>query len=149
MRCSEFLLENRHQNQSLDLSKKLKKAMASAEAYSILDSDPATAGSTWQAGGCGVLAYALHQYLPESTLVDIVNTKTNLTEHVAVEYQNRIYDANGSAPSAAYVDQYRKQENIRDEVKLVPHNANRTQLSEIPIEPQLINATYEYLTQRL
>jgi hypothetical protein len=144
MKCAELLREN-----NLRLSKQLKKMMSTREAYEILDSSSQTVGSTWSAGGCAVLAYALHKILPESQIIDIVNTQTRNTEHVAVVYQNRVYDANGSVAAADFVDRFKKQELISADLKMVPHNAGRTKRSDIPIDPALIDTTVDYLTNHI
>src|SRR5690606_19102055 len=51
------------------MSSWITRLVHSSSMMSILDADPRTAGSTWSAGGCGILASALTEIIPNSVLL--------------------------------------------------------------------------------
>ena len=132
-------------SEATSLGRSIKTAMSSNAAYAILDSHPETDGSTWQAGGCGVLAHALHKHLPNSKLVDVHNTDTGKTEHVAVHHGNHVYDADGATPAKTFIAKYKRREGIKHNLELTPHDAKRTAKSEIPTHASLIDKAHQHL----
>jgi hypothetical protein len=133
------------------LGRKIKAATTgSNDSYKILDSHPHTKGSTWQAGGCGVLAHALHKHMPGSKMVDVHNKKTGHTEHVAVQHGDHIYDADGATPTKHYLKKFGKREmKSHHDLELTDHNPARAAKSEISTHPSLINKTYKHLQKHL
>ena len=138
---SQFVVEDQ------DLGKRIKKATSSNAAYKILDSHPSTKGSTWQAGGCGVLAHALHKHLPGSKLVDVHNKKTGHIEHVAVHHGEHIYDANGATPTKHFIKKFAKRElKNHEDLELTPHDPKRAAKSEISTHPSLVDKMHKHLS---
>ena len=129
------------------LGRKLKASTTGDnDSYKILDSHPHTKGSTWQAGGCGVLAHALHKRMPGSKLVDVHNKKTGHTEHVAVHHGDHVYDADGATPAKHYLKNFAKREmKSHHDLELTPHDPARTKKSEISTHPGLVDKTYKHL----
>lgn len=87
------------------IGKAVKRWCKSAAAYKLLDANPSTKGATWQAGGCVLLAYGLHNLLPGSVVVGLIQIRSDGVEqigHVGVLYQGKIIDADGAYASAAY-----------------------------------------------
>lgn len=136
---TQFIIEN-------DLGRKIKKATTSNNAsYGILDSHHDTHGSTWQAGGCGILAHALHKHLPGSKLVDVHNKDTGRTEHVAVHHGDHIYDASGATPAKSFLARYKKREGLQGNHELTSHDPKRAQASGLVTHPSLIQQTHQHL----
>lgn len=133
------------------LGRKIKAATTGDnDSYKILDSHPHTKGSTWQAGGCGVLAHALHKHLPGSKLVDVHNKKTGHTEHVAVHHGDHIYDADGATPAKHFIKKFAKREmKSHQDLELTPHDSARAKKSDISTHPGLIDKTHKHLTSHI
>ena len=117
-------------SESID-PKKLKKAANHNDAYHILDSHEGTKGGTPAAGGCGVLAHALHKHLPGSKLVDIHNKTTGNTEHVGVHHGDHVYDAYGAHPAKHFVSRFQKREGVHGDLEMTDHHPKRTANSGI------------------
>ena len=141
---SQFVIE---EHDSVTLGRKIKAATTGDnDSYKILDSHPHTKGSTWQAGGCGVLAHALHKHLPGSKLIDVHNKKTGHTEHVAVQHGEHVYDANGATPEKHYLKRFAKREmKSHHDLEMTPHDPARTAKSEISTHSGLVDKTYKHL----
>lgn len=137
-------------SEDTDLGKKIVKATKKDnDSYKILDNHPKTEGSTWAAGGCGILAHALHKHLSGSRIVDIHNHRTGNTEHVAVQHGEHIYDSDGKHPVKNFINKYKKLENIKDDLEMRPHDPDKTKKSGIVIDKGLIDKTYEHLKGKL
>jgi hypothetical protein len=144
----QFVAESRYvyRGGEAALGRKIKAATGDNDSYKILDSHPHTKGSTWQAGGCGVLAHALHKRMPGSKLVDVHNKKTGHTEHVAVHHGDHIYDANGATPVKHYLKKFAKREmKSHHDLELTPHDPARAAKSEISTHPALVDKTHKHL----
>lgn len=79
------------------VGKAVKKWCDSNESYKVLDTY--VNADTWSAGGCVALAYALNSLLQGSKIVGIIRTfasDSQAIDHVAVEYQGRVIDADGA-----------------------------------------------------
>jgi len=74
-------------------AKHICRAILTNEAYQILDSDPELTGSTWSAGGCYLLARALHR-IYGGKLVTVYNVQRQ-PQHVALQLGNMYLDADG------------------------------------------------------
>jgi len=129
-----------------DFGKHVKKTMSSDAAYKILDSHPSVAGSTWNAGGCGILAHAIHRHIPGSKLVDVHNKRTGKTEHMAVQFSNTIYDGRGVSSARDYTKKFAKHE-LKDhrDLELRDHDPTLAKKSEINIPKELVDKTHELL----
>jgi hypothetical protein len=126
---SQFLVE---EHDPIALGKHIKKHANNNEAYKILDSHSSTKGSTPHAGGCGIVAHAIHKHLPGSKLVDVHNKATGHTEHVAVHHGDHVYDANGATPVKHFVKKWSKQEGKPEHnLELTPHDPSRAKKSDI------------------
>lgn len=66
-----------------DFVKRLRTVLRSNAAYAILDDGP-TAGGTWQAGACWLLAKALREYLGCGSEAFVVHTPSRQAQHVAL-----------------------------------------------------------------
>lgn len=88
------------------IGKAVAKWCKSKAAYKVLDANPSTSGTTWQAGGCVLLAQGLHNILPGSKMLGLVvkldkewvplqGDTDELIDHVGVLYQGRVIDADG------------------------------------------------------
>lgn len=135
-------------SESIDPAK-LKKAMNHNDAYHILDSHEGTRGGTPAAGGCGVLAHALHKHLKGSKLVDIHNKTTGGTEHVGVHHGDHVYDAYGAHPVKHFVSRFQKREGVRGELEMTPHDPKRTANSEISTHPGTVAKMHAHLQKYL
>lgn len=145
------LVSHGHLNEDAELGKKIKKAMSSKAAYQILDGHHETSGSTWQAGGCGVMAHGLHPHLKGSKLVDVHNKTTGNTEHVAVHHGDHVYDANGATPHKDFIKKFRKREMIpaHHDLELTDHNPARAHKSGIVTHPATSDAVHKHLKSML
>lgn len=142
---SEFIIE-----ETPDLGRKVKRAMSSNHAYSILDSHHETKGSTWSAGGCGVLAHALHKHLPGSKLVDVHNKRTGHTEHMAVQHGDHVYDADGATHVKRFLQRFSKREmKPHSDLELTSHDPARAKRSGISTHPSLVDKTHEHLKGKI
>jgi hypothetical protein len=135
---TQFILED------VALGKHIKKHANSNGAYKILDSHDSTKGSTPHAGGCGIVAHAIHKHLPGSKLVDVHNKKTGHTEHVAVQHGEHIYDANGATPAKHFLKKWSKQEGKHD-VELTPHDPARAKKSDISTHAGTIDKMHSHI----
>ena len=67
------------------LGRKVKAWCKTNASYALLDSDPETEGTTWDQGGCGVLALALKQIDPSLSLMVLVRSdRPSQHQHYAV-----------------------------------------------------------------
>ncbi len=90
-------------------SPQLRRALASEDAYAIIDWH--RLGDTWTAGGCWVLAAALHSILPRSSLVAV--TDDGVVQHVLVRWSGRYWDADGGSSKQALLRRWRDVEGLR------------------------------------
>jgi hypothetical protein len=90
----------------------LQKFFRSEEAYSLLDSNPETAGTMWGAGGCWVIAAALQPLLSGSKLVAVVDG--GVQHHVLVEQNGWYLDNRGASSMGKLLKYWRTQEFLRD-----------------------------------
>lgn len=151
----EIDLEKKWKNSNLEESvnptefgNHVKKTMASDAAYELLDSHPSVAGSTWNAGGCGILAHAIHRHIPGSKLVDVHNKRTGKTEHMAVQFGGHVYDGRGKSAARNYVSTFAKRE-LKDhrDLELRNHDPSLTTKSEINIPDSLVKKTHKLLSR--
>jgi hypothetical protein len=84
--------------------------LRSNEAYALLDRHPEIEGSTWTAGGCWVLAEALHNMVPKSELVAVMSN--GRPQHVLVKWKGRYWDADGSSSKAELLDRWEHEESV-------------------------------------
>jgi hypothetical protein len=140
---TQYLLE---EHDPIALGKHIKKAANNNGAYKILDSHSSTKGGTPHAGGCGVIAHAIHKHLPGSKLVDVHNKATGHTEHVAVHHGDHIYDANGATPVKHFLKKWSKQETKpHHDLELTPHNSERAKKSDISIHSATVAKMHSHL----
>lgn len=86
--------------------KHILKVIKSKQAYQILD-DSAASGTSFQAGGCWILADALSMRF-NLPLYVVVNTKKNVIEHFMVQYNNVFLDSDGIQSYNAIINKIAK-----------------------------------------
>lgn len=78
---------------SNNIGPQIKKLISSNKAYEILDADKELEGSTWAAGGCYVLARAIHK-LYGGKLV-FIKDGSGIAQHVMVKFGDKYLDSDG------------------------------------------------------
>lgn len=92
-----------------ELQRRLKR-LQSEEAYALLDRHPEISGSTWTAGGCWVLAEALHNMLPKSELVAVMSA--GRPEHILVKWKGSYWDADGGSSEEEVLERWEFEEGV-------------------------------------
>lgn len=108
--------------------KNIKKIVGHSDAYCILDSDKNLGGSTWNSGGCYLLARALHQVLPNSDIVALYDYD-DVMQHVLVYYNGMFYDADGASTERELLKRWEEEEYIDD--PYIDYSFNEADLGEI------------------
>lgn len=142
------------------LLSKLKKALKTEEAYSILDH--IEGADTWVAGGCYLLAKTLMQLVPNAKLVVLMGlTKEQaqqLTEarpnHVLVKVGNYLVDGDGMSSEASLFKRWIKYEGLIGKCWIEPFNPNKHKADYISLAntPSFKKAQlelYAYLKEKL
>jgi len=109
---------------AMELGRRLKAALNTAEAYDILGDE-----GTWQAGGCWILAAALKRLLGKKAKLFAVVSHRNPAEHVVVEWDGLYIDADGASTEAQLLRRMRDEEFIPSPM-VVPFNRNLQQMAK-------------------
>jgi len=103
----------------LSSEKRMKAILRSKEAYQILD-DSKAPGTTWTAGGCGILALALSEHF-SAPIWAVYNTTNKHVEHFVVKVENgNFLDADGEHRDM--IRDFLQNEIVNGELKLVPYD---------------------------
>lgn len=112
---------------------KLKTALNSNEAYSILDG----IGDTWLSGGCFLLAKVLFKMIPKSKLIILMgNGKTQKEiqpQHALVQVGNYFIDGDGVSTKDALIKRWETLEGILN-IKIEPFEPSKHKADFIDLE---------------
>ena len=124
---------------------KLKRFLASKKMYDILGEE----GGTWTAGGCWILAEALHSWLGPGSELVAVGSSVNKVEHVAVRVEDGYFyyylDGDGFQTEEEFLRKMRELERISDPFI---HQFDPRDVTEIPCPLISVKRVVEALTKR-
>ena len=107
------------------LGRRLKAALATDEAFQLLDKQRGLEDTTWTAGGCLLLADMLAK-ATGGQKVAIYDGETGIRighpEHIAVKLGEMYLDGDGASTEASLIDRWRREEGLGNPV-IAPYNA--------------------------
>lgn len=114
---------------------KLQTILNSDEAYTILDQSPAD-GSTWCAGGCAILAFALNKIYNYPIYV-IYNVDKKVVDHFVVKTNdNKFIDCDGS--HIDIIKAFRDRELVSGKLEIKPYKTDMN-IADIVIDSSATN----------
>lgn len=123
----------------------LKKILSSDEAYKILDSSEKDLTS-WCAGGCAILAFALNKIYNYPVYV-IYNTDTDKVEHFIVKNdKGRFVDCDGEHINM--LKDFKKREIVKGGLQIIKY-VTGMDIGDIVIDEKTINTLVKYLKSKL
>ena len=99
----------------LRLGKAIKRFCRSAAAYRVLDATESR-GATWTSGGCGLLALALQQLMPNEAVLAV--KCDGRAQHVVFRVGAFLIDADGAVRASDFLPVWCARESFRQRVEL-------------------------------
>lgn len=103
------------------------------ESYDLLDGNSSTAGGTWTAGGCAVLAGALKVLHPSLKIWGLFDGDGNLQHVVASTPEGLVLDAEGAVTPAALLKRWQTRERVKAPASLRPVTKAQIRASQISV----------------
>lgn len=134
----------------------IKRILRQDDAFELLDATCAS-GGTWTAGGCLILARALHEMIPGAEIwavmgrIDPSRTIERLDypskpHHAVVKVGNKFLDADGWSTEEQLIHRWEDEEGLLD-VELVPAQVQSFG-EDIPNEDPAVEKTKKFLQER-
>jgi hypothetical protein len=127
---------------------RLRAFLNTGRAYSVLDRTAAR-GGMWTAGGCAILAEAIHALLPSSRVLDLYDHRGG-PQHVVVETPTGdLIDGDGVSIRRTLLRRWVRMEGLRPPLRFRPHDPARCHASGIPCAPEDIARIRRFLARAI